>query len=44
LALYIPLFSNSISFRGLNAVRQNMTTTPVRVQAWCKREVYQLFS
>ncbi|KZR98785.1 Uncharacterized protein APZ42_005641 [Daphnia magna] len=25
-------FANSISFRGLNAVRQNMTTTPVRVQ------------
>ncbi|KAK4037771.1 hypothetical protein OUZ56_029800 [Daphnia magna] len=24
--------SNSISFRGLKAVRQNMTTTPVRVQ------------
>ncbi|KAK4011448.1 hypothetical protein OUZ56_020565 [Daphnia magna] len=23
---------NSISFRGLNAVRPNMTTTPVRVQ------------
>ncbi|KAK4017069.1 hypothetical protein OUZ56_032024 [Daphnia magna] len=24
--------TNSISFKGLNAVRQNMTTTPVRVQ------------
>ncbi|KAK4028089.1 hypothetical protein OUZ56_017267 [Daphnia magna] len=26
------IYTNSISFRGLNAVRQNMTTTPVRVQ------------
>ncbi|KAK4024263.1 hypothetical protein OUZ56_009648 [Daphnia magna] len=27
-----PRFSNSISFRDLNAVRQNMATTPDRVQ------------